>query len=193
MKKEITSVGFAAMRMQPAIHNGHHKLISQMLADNDVVIIGLGSTQVERRSRDPLSPNERIEMLNILYGVKNTKIKIVRLTDIGAVTPKEWSDYCILKIEQMKLPTPTDYYAGSETDAFWFKNAINADNEPIKIHIVNRHETGIMSGTEIRSSLANGTDEWMAHVPKSLHQYVKETFPMEQTLAYNIKKGKNNG
>jgi nicotinamide mononucleotide adenylyltransferase len=185
MKKEFKSVGFAAMRMQPAIHLGHHKLICKMLEDNDLVIIGLGSTQIERTSRHPLTASERIEMLNILYGVNNKKIKIVRLVDIGAVTPKEWSSYCINKIEQMKLPTPTDYYAGSSTDAFWFNNAVNTYNEDINIHLVDRHSTGIMSGTEIRSSLANGTDEWLNHVPRCLHDYVFETFPIEQTLEYN--------
>lgn len=184
MKKDFNSVGFAAMRMQPTIHLGHHKLISKMLEDNDIVIIGLGSTQIERTSRHPMSATERIEMLNILYGF-NKKIKIVRLVDIGAVTPKEWSTYCINKIEQMKLPTPTDYYAGSSTDAFWFGNAVNIDNKNINMHVIDRHSTGIMSGTEIRASLANGTDEWTNHVPRCLHNYIIETFPVEQTLEYN--------
>lgn len=185
MKNKYSKVGFAAMRMQPAIHLGHHKLICKMLEENDLVIIGLGSTQVEKTSKNPLTASERIEMINILYGVDNKKIKIVRLVDLGAVTPKDWYEYCINKLDQMKLPTPTDYYAGSTTDAFWFDGAVNKNNEPININIVSRYETGIMSGTEIRSSLANGTEEWKNHVPRCLHDYVYNTFPYEQTLEFN--------
>jgi cytidyltransferase-like protein len=183
MQKEYTNVGFAAMRMQP-LHIGHHRLISKMLEENDVVIIGLGSTQIERTSRHPMTPNERIEMLNILYGHNNKKIKIVRLVDIGAVEPIEWSDFCINKIKQMNLPTPTDYYAGSETDAFWFQNAVNEFDEKININILNRHESGLMSATEIRSSITNGTKEWKKHVPRCLHEYIEETFPKEQKLEF---------
>jgi hypothetical protein len=189
MKKEFKYVAFAAMRLQPAIHLGHHKLICKMLEENDLVIIGLGSTQIENTSRHPLSASERIEMFNILYGVNNKKIKIVRLVDIGAVSPKEWSNYCIERLETMKLPTPTDYYAGSPTDAFWFEGAVNAYGEDININVLDRHSTGIMSGTEIRASLANGTNEWKKHVPRCLHEYVEKTFPYTQTLEYNMKKG----
>ncbi len=191
MQKEYKHVGFAAMRMQGAIHFGHHKLITKMIEDNDIVIIGLGSTQIERTSRHPLTPNERIEMIKILYGYDNKKIKVVRLVDMGAVTPDEWSNYCIDRISKMNLPTPTDYYAGSETDAFWFKDAINMNNDPINIHIVDRHMSGIMSGTEIRSSLANGTNEWKKHVPRCLHEYVEKTFPYEQTLEFLLEAKRN--
>lgn len=187
MKKEPTHVAFAAMRMQSAIHLGHHKLITKMLEENELVIIGLGSTQIERTVRNPLTAAERVEMLNILYGHSNKKIKIVKLVDLGAVSPKDWVDYCLKKIDDLKLPTPTDYYAGSETDAFWFQNAINLKNEPINVHVLDRHTSGIMSGTEVRASLANGTNEWKKHVPRCLHEYVEETFPKEQTLEYNMK------
>jgi nicotinamide-nucleotide adenylyltransferase len=188
MKNEPKYVAFAAMRMQSSIHFGHHRLITKMLEENDLVIIGLGSTQIERTSRNPLTASERIEMLNILYGHANKKIKIVKLIDKGAVEPKEWSDYCIQKIEELKLPTPTDYYAGSETDAFWFKDGVNIKGEKININVLDRYSSGIMSGTEIRSSLANGTNEWKKHVPRCLHDYVEMTFPKEQTLDYNINK-----
>lgn len=183
MKTEPSKIGFAAMRMQP-LHLGHHRLISKMLEDNDIVIIGLGSTQIERTSRHPMTPNERIQMLNLLYGHNNKKIKILRLVDIGACHPKEWSSFCVKKIEDMKLPTPTDYYAGSETDAFWFQEAINSNGEPIDVHVLNRHETPLMSATEIRASLANGTNEWKKHVPRCLHDYIEETFPKDQKLEF---------
>ena len=188
MKREIKNVGFAAMRMQGAIHLGHHKLICKMLEENDLVIIGLGSTQIERTVRNPFTAVERIEMLNLLYGVNNKKIKIVRLVDMGAVTPHEWSRYCIDRINTMNLPTPTDYYAGSKTDAFWFKDSVNANNEKINIHVLDRHTEGQgISGTEIRAAIANGTDEWKEYVPRCLHDYIEETFPTELTLDYNMK------
>jgi nicotinamide mononucleotide adenylyltransferase len=191
MKNEPKYVAFAAMRMQSAIHFGHHRLITKMIEENDLVIIGLGSTQIERTSKNPLTAAERIEMINILYGYKNPKIKIVKLIDKGAVEKKVWVDYCMQKIDELKLPTPTEYYAGSETDALWFQDAVNLKGEPINVNILDRYSSGIMSGTEVRASLANETSEWKKHVPRCLHDYIEKTFPKEQTLQFNID-NKNN-
>ena len=44
MKHNQEKVGLAVMRMQP-MHNGHYELISRMMKEMDVVIIGLGSIQ----------------------------------------------------------------------------------------------------------------------------------------------------
>ena len=116
-------IAYAALRMQP-LHNGHFRLISEMLRDNDLVIIGLGSVQLERVGSNPYTAKERTKFLKTVFG-DSKKIKIVPLRDIGAVSEKEWVDYCLKKIEGAGLKTPTHYYAGSETDLIWFKEAVN--------------------------------------------------------------------
>ena len=58
----MKKVAFAAMRIQ-GFHNGHFNLISQMLKDNDIVIIGLGSTQIQKTSNNQYTPSQRIQMI----------------------------------------------------------------------------------------------------------------------------------
>lgn len=183
-------VGFGALRMQP-LHNGHFRLIAEMLKDCDTVIIGLGSVQIERVSANPYTPKERTDFLKTVFG-DSKKIKIVPLRDIGAVSEKEWVDYCLNKIKGAGLETPTHYYAGSETDLVWFQNAVNLNNEPIELINLKRFETNLMSATDIRKSLSAGTNEWENYVPLSIKNMIKELYPKELTLSYHLdQKGYN--
>jgi len=189
----MKKVAFAAMRMQ-GFHIGHFNLISQMLRDNDIVIIGLGSTQIQKTMSNPYTPAQRVEMIHKVFG-KTNKIKIVPLKDLGAVHKKEWVDYCMNEIEKKNLPQPTRYYGGCNTDVSWFTDAINFNNEEIEIRIIDRYDSGLMSATEVRKAIANTivnpeltSLEWKQFVPECLHNYLVENFPKELTLEYNIQK-----
>lgn len=190
-KIQEESVAFAALRMQP-ITNGHHRLISQMLRDNDVVIIGLGSVQLAGVMNNPFTAKERTEMLRMLFG-KNSKIKIIPLNDIGATEREEWVSHCMDLIKGKNLPTPTKYYAGSTTDLDWFFDAVNSDGNKIELINMERHQTGIMSGSEVRQSFSTGSKEWITHVPGCLVNYIHSNFPQELTLEFhrNLKRIKN--
>jgi len=189
----MKKVAFSAMRIQ-GFHNGHFNLISEMLKNNDVVIIGLGSTQIQRTMNNPYSPSERTEMLWRVFG-KTSKIKVVPLVDIGAVKKEDWVHYCMSEIEKKCLPQPTRYYGGSATDVSWFVNAVNLEGKPIETYIVDRYSSGVMSATEVRKSIANSivdpeitTDEWKRFVPEVLHDFLVEKFPESLTLEFNLKK-----
>ncbi len=193
--KNYKNVGYAAMRMQ-GLHIGHFNLISRMLKENDIVIIGLGSTQVQGTLTNPYSPKQRIEMVKILFG-DSSKIKIVPLKDLGAVTKQEWVSYCMNEINKKGLPTPTRYYTGSETDGSWFTDAYNLNNELIELVNLNRYSTGLMSASDVRKSIANAivnpeltAHEWKQFVPECLHDYLIENFPAELTLEYNLNQKK---
>jgi cytidyltransferase-like protein len=55
----MKKIAFAAMRIQ-GFHNGHFNLISEMLRQNDIVIIGLGSTQIQGTMNNAYS--QKIEL-----------------------------------------------------------------------------------------------------------------------------------
>lgn len=187
MKKQ--KVGLAVMRMQP-MHLGHYALIARMMQEMDVVIIGLGSIQESNTINNPFTPKQRREMVEKVFGPtgKNSKIKIVELKDLGAVSKIAWSMHVFGKIEGLNLPKPTHYYAGSQHDASWF-NSINTEfgENTLEIKIVDRiKETVCMSGTEIRKAIIDETDDWKEYIPEVVVSYIMDNFPQELKLSTNI-------
>jgi len=196
MKQTEQKVAYAAMRMQ-GFHIGHFNLISQMLRDNDIVIIGLGSTQIEKTMNNPYTPNQRKEMIYKVFG-KTNKIKIIHLKDLGAVDKQDWVTYCMEQIaSKTNLPQPTRYYGGCKTDISWFSGGVNLHDQEFEIKILDRHKSGLMSATEIRKSIANTivnpeltSSEWKEFVPECLHDFLVDEFPKELTLEFNINQKK---
>jgi len=185
----LPNVGLAVMRMQP-MHNGHFELISRMMKEMDIVIIGLGSIQESGNINNPFTPKQRREMIEKVFGVtgKKSKLKIIELKDLGAVSKIAWASFVFGKIDGMNLPKPNHYYAGSKHDASWF-NALNEEygENTIQIHIVDRLKESIcMSGTEIRKAIMDESDEWKEFVPPVLTPYIENTFPTELRLSNNI-------
>lgn len=187
--KNKETIGLAVMRMQP-FHNGHYALISKMMQEMDTVIIGLGSIQESGTINNPFTAKHRREMIEKVFGKtgKGSKIKIVELKDLGAVSKIAWAMHVFGKIEGMNLPKPTHYYAGSKHDASWF-DSINTEfgENSIDIKIVDRLRDSIcMSATEIRKSIIDETDEWKDFVPPVCVEYIENNFPEELKLSATI-------
>lgn len=195
------NVAFAMMRIQP-LHKGHYNLITKMIAENDIVIIGLGSSQISDTFDNPFSVSDRINMLKTLFGQgaigKHGKIKVVAIEDIGAVEPDTWVSHCFSKIIAKDLPLPNNYYAGSDMDAAWYRgyDVLNKNKDEnrdfndveLNINILDRKTVSInSSATEIRKSIANNFTEWKQDVPLCLHNYILDNFPTKFMLNYNIK------
>jgi len=183
MKKQ--KIAFGMFRQQP-LTNGHFRVYSQMIRDNDIVIIGLGSVQISGTRDNPFTADQRIQMIRKVFGEVGkgckTKIKIIPINDIGAVSKEEWQKHCLKRIQDKNLPTPTRYYAGSQTDLVWFENAKNLNGDTIELVNLQRHETTFMSGTLIRQSISSGTDEWKQHVPECLTDFIEENYPKKLLL-----------
>ena len=184
--KSTQKIAFGMFRQQP-LTNGHYRIYSQMIRDNDIVIIGLGSVQISGTRDNPFTENQRIDMIRKVFGEVGkgckTKIKIIPINDIGAVSKEEWVNHCMTRIKNKNLPTPTRYYAGSETDLDWFQGAKNSNGELIELINLERHETKIMSGTLVRQSISTGTQEWKKHVPECLIDFIQENYPKELLLS----------
>ena len=158
------------------------------LRNNDIVIIGLGSVQIEGVRDNPFSAKQRTEMIRKVFG-KNSKdkIKIIPLHDIGAVEREDWVEYCMKEIKGKQLPTPKRYYAGSVTDMDWFLDSYNDDGEKIELIDLNRHQNNFLAGYFIRQSISTGTNEWITQVPEVLIDYIQDNFPKDLTLNYHRK------
>jgi nicotinamide-nucleotide adenylyltransferase len=181
--------GLIVMRGQP-IHNGHLHLITKAIFENDELIIALGSRNKPVSFENPFKVSQRIEMLKRVFG-ESSKMKILTLADIGTATQQEWVEYVFTEIEKNKINHPHTYYAGDEDNYKWYENCINPfTQKDISIKYVDRLETKIMSGTEIRKSISSGFDSWKKHVPVCLHSFIQEQFPKQYLLSEKLKERK---
>ena len=185
----MKKIGLAIIRMQP-MHLGHHALITRMMTEMDTVIIGLGSIQENKTINNPFTPAQRRTMIEDVFGNtgKHSKIKLLELKDLGAVNKIAWAMHVFGKIEGMNLSKPTHYYAGSKHDASWF-DSINTEfgQGTLDIIIHDRLKDCIcMSGTEIRKSIIDDTNDWKEYVPPIIIPYIENNFPKELLLTENI-------
>lgn len=182
-------IGLAVIRGQ-CVHNGHVAMVDKMHKECDIVIIAMGTTQEFGTINNPWKPRDRRTMWEKIYGKsgKHSKLKIVELRDIGAVTKIAWASNVFGKIDGMNLPKPTHYYAGSQHDASWF-DSMNEEfgKDTLQIRILDRFKKSVcMSGTEIRKSILDEVDDWKKFVPPVIVDFVEETFPHELKLYDNI-------
>ena len=191
----MKKIGLMVGRFQP-LHKGHTKIINKMIEECHTVIIGLGSSQMKREKHDPWTVEERMTMIKNVYG---ERVKIVPLQDLGTdASTDDWVDYVMAKIEKLGLPSPTDYYTGSDADAVWYKTQFwsgfvtvlmaetsrfiqeqyeIAPGEYRLLHILDRRDNPVPSGTEVRMFLETRDGGWTNWVPAVNQDMVRETHP----------------
>ena len=195
-------VGLAVMDAQ-TLHLGHIGLLRAMIDAAPYQIVALGSANLHGRLGHPFTFEQRIEMIEHVFGAN--VFHFVPLKDIDAAADNDdWANYVLRKISGMGLPTPTDYFSGSEIDALWYESAFCAlrpqtraypdeiatwshhnpglithvDRKTGKrVHIINRAVNGIPSGREIRFLIERRDDRWRAFVPVSLHHFIDWNYP----------------
>lgn len=187
--KEINTLTVARMQ---CLQYGHKKLLDfhEEIGDNN--ILALGSCQEEKTIANPFSATQRIEMIRMVKGYDKRfsgKLSIVKLKDIGAVDVFQWKENVLSVIENWSgnLPKPNVYIGGSELDIM--DNGFHEDESILAISL-DRLNSGIMSGTDVRKSIINGNETWKDHVPYVIQKYMIENFPKELTLDYQIKEQK---
>ena len=176
MNKTPQKIAFLVMRLQPQ-QKGHTDLIYKALLENDLVIVLLGSSQEKGTKRNPFSTADKISFLKQTFGV-SSKLKIIAIRDIGASTKEEWTNHVFNTIEKAGLKQPSRYYSGDDLNAMFYEDCINPYiKEKIEVIKVDRLETKIMSGTEIRNAINNGCESWKKHVPECLIGLIEEKYP----------------
>ena len=171
MESKKFKSGLAVMRAQPP-HIGHLKLINRMLDECEKITIILGSVQEQGTDRNPYTYIQRKQMIQKIF--ENTpdaeRINILGMFDIN--NPTQWADFVLdfLKESLPNIPRPDVYYAGSEYDAQWFRNAFE------HIQIENRVDYIVpyVSGSMVRDMLKIGDKRWKEYVPKAIHDMIEK-------------------
>lgn len=178
---------FSIARMQ-GMQMGHKMLLDFSEEIGDKNTLALGSCQESGTLANPYTPSQRIETIRLCKGYDKRfsgKLSIIKLKDIEAVDVTEWREYALEKVANWSgnLPRPNVYIGGSELDIQ--DNGFHNCEDILAISL-ERLQSGIMSGTEVRKSIANGNDIWRDHVPYVIQDYLLENFPEELTLKYRI-------
>lgn len=147
-------------RFQP-FHNGHLSVVQQALADNDFLIIGIGSAEDNYLPDNPFTAGERWEMITAALD----EAKIPR--DRTAIIPVRNINHYALWVDHVEklIPPFGPVYSGSPIVQQLFKDH---GKHPV---VTVTFEPGV-SGTGIREAMkANKT--WETLVPPTVASYLK--------------------
>lgn len=158
-------------RLQP-LHNGHLSIINRMIAEHDIVTIGIGSSNQPITNKNPWSFDDRKAMLRNIYG---SRIRILKLNDLDNDEENAWADYVLEEASKLKIDKPTFYYSGSEYDAHWYKDRFE------HIIICDREKNEHLSGTIVRDFLTTNNPDWEKEVPLINHYLVEKTFKFKNS------------
>jgi len=140
-------------RFQP-FHLGHLAVVKQILAEQDELVIGIGSAQASHTEDNPFTAGERIMMITKALDqekIPRNKWYIIPLVDVG--NNSLWVSHV-----RSSAPPFQTVYSGNPLVKRLFKEAGVDVREPPPF---NRREC---SGTEIRKKMVEGK-KWQKSVP----------------------------
>ena len=174
---------FMVARFQP-LHNGHKMIIDKMLKESQYVTIILGSCQESGTSSNPLSPEQRKNLIENIYN-KKENMKILFMNDINCGAD-EWYIQIkkFLKDNVPQFGFPDAYYCGDMINGSYYNKG------EFKIEVIDRDlQEGYykISATEIRDMIKNNNNNWKNYIPKENHELIEKYF---KDLLSNNNKGK---
>ena len=163
---------FLVARFQP-FHNGHKMIIDKMLKESKYITIILGSAQESGTDRNPLSPEQRLTLLEHIYN-KKENLKILFFNDIDC-DADAWYIHIInfLKKNVPQFGFPDAYYCGDMMNGNFYNKG------EFKIVVIDRElQEGYykISSTEVRNMIRNNNYEWKNYIPKEIHELVEKYF-----------------
>ena len=140
--------GFFIGRFQP-FHKGHEAVIRDIAAENDYVVVGIGSAQEHHTVDNPFTAKERSEMIAHSLG-KEFSYTIVPISDINRY--ELWADHVRSLCPEFHL-----VYTGNQVVKDLFEAA------GVEVRSVKHHN--YTSATEIRNMISRNDDSWKSLVP----------------------------
>jgi nicotinamide-nucleotide adenylyltransferase len=153
-------------RFQP-FHKGHLQVIKKILGEVDSLIIVIGSSQHKNNLENPLSADEREEMIKRVLeqeGLKN--YAIFQVPDIN-------NDELYPGHVTRSVPFFDVIYTGNDLVRRLFKAA------HFKVRKIKHIRRSIYSGSEIRRRIIN-KEMWKHLVPESVVDYLVEVGALER-------------
>lgn len=162
-------IGVILARLQP-IHNGHLELIRQAIAENDRVLLLVGSAdKLNKRNPIPISMRLDLAKQSIAesFGDDAKNVMIEPLNDLRGEgnDTNEWGFYLFAHIVKV-IGTPyfTMYYSdGFETIMRWFPGFITRDFVSFKINARGAIHNNL-SATKVREMIINGDADGLEDV-----------------------------
>ncbi|MBN1544538.1 nicotinamide-nucleotide adenylyltransferase [Candidatus Woesearchaeota archaeon] len=151
-------------RFQP-LHNGHMKVIRDSLAEDDDLVIAIGSPGKSDQKMNPFSGEERKEMLERTLKARNIAAEIFFVPD----RPSD-EGYVGHVIEQI----------GRKPDKIITENPWTIDlfgRAGYKVVVTERHFE--LSSTEIRNRISKGR-EWEHLVPEEVAEFINGSRGIER-------------
>jgi len=156
-------------RYQP-FHNGHFKVVKEILDNVDDVIIGIGSAQYSHSLDNPFTAGERHLMISKSLEMEDIfNYYLVPLVDIHR--------YSVWVAHVESLVPPFDVvYTKSPLTARLFKEDGHEIREPFL------YDRKLFSGTEIRRRITEGED-WQSLVPEGTASVIQKIGGVERIKA----------
>ena len=159
-------LGLITGRFQ-VLHKGHADMISKALSICERVILFIGSSQESRTKSNPLTFEERKELITEVFEpqVEKGRLIILPLPDAGLGDNEKWGDYVLSNIPA-EYGTPDIAISGRESRrATWFDNHNIAELFTAK--------TVDVSATEMRKRLIDDDVQfWQEYTPLFIrHRY----------------------
>ena len=151
-------VGLFIGRFQP-LHYGHLRMIKDIAAKVDHLIIGLGSPDAKPSCKNPFTAHERKEM--IARAAREIGLKKYEVREI----PDTGKDVDWIASLKKAAPSFTMAWSGSE----WVLRVLAEHRLPV----TRIKEFPGLSGTKIRRHIVQG-QPWLTYVPLSIRRYLKE-------------------
>ncbi|MFA6528268.1 MAG: nicotinamide-nucleotide adenylyltransferase [Candidatus Gracilibacteria bacterium] len=150
-------------RFQP-FHLGHLDALKQALAENDRVIIGVGSAEENYTEDNPFTAGERFEMIeSALSQEKIAREKYIIIPIRNIQNFSLWASHV-----KLLCPTFETLYTGSHM----VKELFARHAPDIKIRDLKFNKK--ICATEIRTQILKGNKSWEKLVPKAITEYLKK-------------------
>lgn len=152
------SRGLYIGRFQP-YHNGHNKILQEILEEIDEMIIGIGSSQKSHTLKDPFTCGERIEMVKKATENFNKVKYIIPYQDISYNSL--WVSYIISTSPKFDVV----YSNNPLVVQLFTENNINVKNTKM-------YDRNNLSGTNIRRLIYNNNPYLKSYVPEKVINFI---------------------
>ncbi len=157
--------GFYIGRFQP-YHDGHHRMIREIVADVDELVLGIGSAGDSHARRNPFTAGERIMMVTKAVAEFDVTTYVVPIEDLDRNSV--WVSHV-----QSMCPQFDVAYSNNPLVIRLFEEA---DVDVRQSPMFNRD---VLEGTELRQRMIDEED-WRGHVPDPVVDVVEEVNGVER-------------
>lgn len=152
-------------RFQP-YHNGHHHMVSEIAAEVDELVLGIGSAGDSHTTRNPFTAGERVMMVTKAVSEFDLTTYVVPIEDL------ERNSVWVSHVQSMSPSFDVAYSNNPLVIRLFREASVDVRQSPM----FNRE---VLEGTEVRERMTNSND-WRSLVPAAVESVVDEINGVER-------------